>query len=259
MIKQSAPRKSKSPDLRGTIENWGDFSIPHLGNRRVRVFCPNDSAQVRSALFLFDGQNVFDDHGSFAGGWHAHIAASRIGTKKKPVPVVVAIDHGHHDRIHELSPFREARSRGQLNALLNWLVSHLAPSVRTRFSIGTHPSQMVIGGSSMGGLAALYAHFHAPQTFGGALCMSPSLWFAQRQIFDYIRQQQPPWTSKIYLDAGIFEAKGAMVQMAQAMAEELRRRGYDDAKLWYKVDKRGAHNEKAWRKRLGPALRFFFR
>jgi hypothetical protein len=28
-------------------------------------------------LYLFDGQNVFGDEGSFAGGWHTHAAVDR--------------------------------------------------------------------------------------------------------------------------------------------------------------------------------------
>lgn len=44
----------------------------------------------------------------------------------------------------------------------------------------------------MGGLAALYAHFRRPDVLGAALCMSPSLRFAERRIFDFVAAQPVP-------------------------------------------------------------------
>ncbi|KFE62798.1 hypothetical protein DB31_3912 [Hyalangium minutum] len=84
-----------------------------------------------------------------------------------------------------------------------------------------------MGGSSMGGLAALYAHFRHPDLFGAALCMSPSLGFADRKIFDYVAAQPKPWTSRIYIDAGAKEDGGSMVADAERLVHHLRERGWD--------------------------------
>lgn len=206
---------------------------------------------------LFDGQNVFEDEPSYAGGWHAHKAVERL-SRRRARPVVVAINHGGQERIRELSPWNVHGTQGHLDHLLDWLVQALLPRVRATFGVGSGPASTLVGGSSMGGLAALYAHFHRPEVFGGALAMSPSLWFAQRHIFGWLGATPTPWTSRIYLDCGAKEARGAMLTLARSLAEQLRHRGYSSKNLRFREDLHGAHNERAWRRRLPSALRFFY-
>ncbi|MCU0687566.1 MAG: esterase family protein, partial [Polyangiaceae bacterium] len=89
----------------GRIERFGPFPLPGgRGTRSVRVYMPAGPTPPggRSLLVLFDGQNVFDDAPSFAGGWHAHETADRLGAR---APVIVGVDHGNEARLHELSPF----------------------------------------------------------------------------------------------------------------------------------------------------------
>ena len=94
----------------GEIIELGRFDIPHVAlQRRVRAYLPArrpKRATPRPALFLFDGQNIFDDAGSFAGAWNAHLAVDRYAARRANPPVVIAIDHGHRARIDELTPFR---------------------------------------------------------------------------------------------------------------------------------------------------------
>lgn len=63
----------------GRIHLLGPFDVPGLPPRRhVRAYVPTRArASSRPLLFLFDGQNAFDDAPSFAGGWHAHLAVER--------------------------------------------------------------------------------------------------------------------------------------------------------------------------------------
>src|SRR5262245_6690597 len=63
----------------------------------------SDRSAGRPVLFLFDGQNVFEDEPSFAGGWHAHKVVDRLARSRRPV--VVGIPHGGERRMAELSPF----------------------------------------------------------------------------------------------------------------------------------------------------------
>ena len=239
----------------GHIETWGPYDIAGIGSRRVRVYIPRGEAE-RSVVVLFDGQNIFGNRGSTAGGWHAHRAADRVATKRRPAPIVVGIDHGRRDRIHELSPFTAHRSHGRLDALVAFVRERLTQDVRTRFSIPLTPARWVVGGSSMGGLAGLYTHFAVPETFGGALCMSPSFWFAERSIFAWIAAQRRPVTSRIYMDGGVREDDGALLPVMSSMAELLRSCGYGEKELRIRSDSRGTHSEASWRRRLPGALRF---
>lgn len=215
-------------------------------------------AAPRRALFLFDGQNVFDDAGSFAGAWHAHRAVDRYSAGRANPPVIVAVDHGHHARIRELAPFREGARGGGGEAMIRWLATTLVPHARRELGLSEDPAATVVGGSSLGGLAAFYAHHRWPEVFGGALCMSPSFWFGRAQLFDFVAAQGVPWTSKIYLDVGGREARHTMIAATTAMAGLLRARGYTDARLKLKVEAGGRHHERAWKRRLPGALRFLF-
>src|SRR5262249_34987594 len=153
------------------------------------------------------------------------------------------IDHGGSDRIHELSPWAGARSQGKLNHLLDWVVGFLLPMLARDHGLSSDIGQRIIGGSSMGGLAAFYAHHRNPESFGGVLAMSPSFWIGGQRIFDMVGSTERPWTSRIYLDAGAQEAGGSMLRNAQRMEALLRQRGYTDQTLRFRSDPRGKHSE----------------
>ena len=113
-------------------------------------------------------------------------------------------------------------------------------------------------GCMMGGLAALYAHFKRPDLFGGALAMSPSLWFGRQELFAFVTSQPTPNPSRIYFDWGAREGQD-MNDPAEAMAAHLRTRGYAEKQLMIRRDAKGQHRESDWRRRMPKALRFMFR
>ena len=227
--------------------------------RQVRVWLPRgyDPSHAHRVLVLFDGQNVFDDRGSFAGGWHVHDAVDDLATSKRRPPVVVGIDHGHDHRIRELSPFPIHGGDGKLDAFLDWIATGVLPLVSQHAHIAHGPVNTAIGGSSMGGLAALYAHFRRPDLFGGTIVMSPSLWVGQGAIFDFVSRQSTPMISRVYLDCGSKE--GRMIQLAQRMAGLLAARGYPAQQFMWRPDPKGTHSEAHWRRRVPKALRFMYR
>lgn len=246
----------------GRFVALGDFEVPGLPPARaVSVYVPSDHVPdgTRPALYLFDGQNVFDDTYAFAGGWFVHDALDSIGRRGRNIPVIVAIAHGNAGRVNELVPWRMSMGGGKLEDFLGWMGHTLVPRVQSEFGLRAGPLGAVVGGSSLGGLAALYAHFRHPEIFGGALCMSPSFWVANRAIFEYVAHRPRPQFSRIYLDAGGREAGGKMLEMSQHMVNHLRWRGYDDNDLMWRPDQNAGHNESAWRRRLPKALRFMFK
>ena len=100
----------------GHFEELGTLNPHGIGHRRVRAFVPvrglGHPTDPRPLLVMFDGQNVFGDRGSFAGGWHVHEAVDHFAqTRRASAPIVVAIDHGgtsaHRSSSH--APLRSAR------------------------------------------------------------------------------------------------------------------------------------------------------
>jgi predicted alpha/beta superfamily hydrolase len=245
----------------GEVNLLGPFEVPGLAPRRVRVYLPRGYTPERPwpALFMFDGQNVFGDAPSFAGGWHLHEAVERLARAGRPVPVAIGIDHGGPERIQELSPFEIEGEPGQADLFLDWITGSLMPILSAELNLQPGPQGVVIGGSSMGGLCAFWSHFHYPRAFGGALVMSPSFWVANRAIFTDVAAQPTPLVSRIYLDAGGREDKGRLLPVVAAMAAHLAARGYDGGPLMWRPEAKGAHNETSWRRRLPKALRFLYR
>lgn len=229
---------------------------------RVYEPAPARSGNQRPVLILFDGQNVFDDHGSYAGGWYAHRAADRLGQWRPTPPLIVGVDHGGVARIDELTPFRDGRRGGKLPALIEALVTELLPRLHARFDLAYGPGGHSVGGSSLGGLAALYTHLSRPDVFGGAICMSPSLWFTGARVDAFVRHTSTPLRSRIYLDAGAREGRGQTFQAARNLAEHLSSRGWAppadrrDLRVLLRRDARGRHDERSWRRRFPKALRF---
>jgi predicted alpha/beta superfamily hydrolase len=245
----------------GQLHLVGPLPVPGLAPRLVRVYLPSTFTpeMPRFTLYMFDGQNLFDDAPSFSGGWHLHETIEKLARTRRPAPVVVGVDHGGVKRIDELSPFATEGGAGGLDPLLDWLTECLAPRLAGELPLIGGPVGAVIGGSSMGGLAALYAHFRKPRSFGGALAMSPSFWVKQREILRWVAAQPTPGVSRIYLDCGVREGRGTLLPQVAAMAAHLAGRGYDDDHLMLRADPRGAHSEASWRRRLPRALRFFYR
>jgi predicted alpha/beta superfamily hydrolase len=209
--------------------------------------------------YIFDGQNVFDDFGSFSGGWHLHHALDVRSYLQQTVPVVVAIHHNGNREI-ELSPWPvEDGQNTRLNDLLYYLRHELHPMMQANFRLIDAPEYRLIGGSSLGGLAALYGFFRDRDFYGRGLVMSPSLWVAEGRIFEYVARAKYTGEPKLYIDCGQLEAEGIVIEHAQWMADLLKRKGFKAKQHFYfRRDPRGDHNEKAWRKRLPQALNYLY-
>lgn len=245
----------------GRFEILGPFTIQGLAAARlVRVYVPFAAPRAgrRPVLLMFDGQNVFHDEPSFAGGWHLHEAVEKLAQRGIPPPVVVAVDHGGVHRLTELSPWEWGESQGKLDVLLDWIVRRLLPELRPEYGLSRSSTDVVVGGSSMGGLAAFHTHLRHPAVFGGAMCLSPAFWFANRRVSHEANHWTLPQPGRIYLDCGAHEARGEMLRIARAMADLLRARGYPPDQLRWRADKRGHHRESDWRRRVSGAMRFVF-
>lgn len=236
------------------------LAVPGFTHRKLRVYLPSDhnDQKERPLLLLFDGQNVFDHQPSFSGGWVTHESVERL-SKKRHRPIVVGLDHGGEARLSELSPWALKGQPGRADEFLAFVVGDLLPNLRRRFRLVEGPVGVLLGGSSMGGLAATYGHLTHPEAFGGALAMSPSFWVGGAKLVALVQRKSKPWVSQIYLDCGRGEGGGKMAPLVERVAAELRARHYDDDHLKLRIDARGTHSEAAWRRRLLPALRWFYR
>jgi predicted alpha/beta superfamily hydrolase len=234
---------------------------PQLKNRRaVDVYLPASYASgVRyPVIYLQDGQNLSDPHTAFAGTWDLDATIDRLAWRGIDA-IYVGVHNAGRNRLAEYSPFPDPRhGGGEADAYLAFLVDTLKPRIDRLFR--TRPDRDSTGmlGSSMGGLVSLYAYFRYPAVFARAGVMSPSIWFGQRMILDFIRHARAP-RGRIYLDVGTGEG-AAELRDVRRLGRLLVRKGYRRRgrrpSLRYVEDPGARHTEAAWAWRLEGALEF---
>ncbi len=240
-------------------------SVPGLAHPlRLTVYLPpgyEETDERFPVAYLFDGQNLFGDEGSYSGGWHLHDHLDARAARGKRVPIVVGIHHGGSSRFQELSPWpvEDPRTEAQGDRLLDWIVGSLGDLVSSDLRVLGGPENTLLGGSSLGGLLALYGFARHPGFFGRALVMSPSLWVNDGAIFAYVARARIWGDPRLYLDCGGREARGYAIEHARWMVRLLVRKGFMAGRhFMWRPDVRGSHNERAWRRRLPKALRFLY-
>jgi len=120
-------------------------------------------------LYLNDGQNLFDPATAFAGvHWQAGETATRlIGAQKIPPLIIVGIDNTKA-RLNEYIPYKSSQPRvlhAKGSAIRVFAARGDAADRRSLFGV-KRAAKHRAGGSSLGGLIALYTHLAAPGVFG---------------------------------------------------------------------------------------------
>jgi hypothetical protein len=95
------------------------------------------------------------------------------------IPPVIAVLVHHRNREAELSGSPQ---------FTRYLAEELMPSVATRFHGSRDPARVVVGGSSLGGLAGGFAALEYPRTFGNVLSQSGAFWLP-RDPRDPVRRE----------------------------------------------------------------------
>lgn len=197
----------------GEVFSTHPLEIPGLeGERPLTLYLPPDyllnPEKTYPVAYFFDGQNLYEGQDSGPPGWNLHSILDQRYAEGLEVPIAVGIHHGLN-RDEELCPW--PAEKGQTprgDALLQWLVEELHPQLVEQLQIDDRPEMRLVGGSSLGGLLALYAGFSYSDFFGKVMAMSPSLWVGNGAIYDYIAEAAFLHNLdflKLYIDCGALE------------------------------------------------------
>jgi predicted alpha/beta superfamily hydrolase len=258
--------------IKRTLKNvWS----PQLRNRRdVDVYLPASylSGVPYPVVYMMDGQNLSDPATAFAATWDLEPTIDRLAWRGIDA-IYVGIHHAGRNRLDEYSPFPDPRhGGGGADDYLAFVVHTLKPRIDRMFKTRRDRDATTILGSSMGGLVSLYAFFRYPSVFGRAGVMSPSIWFGQGAIVDFIREARVP-RGRLYLDVGTGEGAGTLRDVRRlgrllvrkgfrrrrrpgAPSASGDRRSSNSAMLRYIEDAGARHTEAAWASRLENALGF---
>lgn len=242
-------------------------------DRDVIVFLPPDyekqKRQRYPVFYMHDGQNLFDGATSFIPGqeWRVDETAAQLINSRKIEPlIIVGIYNTGKDRINEYTPVEDPKYKmgGKANLYGEFLIDELKPFIDRTYRTKAAAQYTGLGGSSLGGLVSLYLGLEHPQVFGRLAVVSPSVWFADKQILKFVDSLQRKPNLRIWLDMGTKEG-GSADEAQRAVADALLLRDALVRKGW-KVDRdlkyfeaAGAeHNEKAWAARVELILTFLF-
>ena len=243
------------------IKKWKITIPPLTGRRKTRrayVYVPDAWKKDRSlrfpVLYMFDGHNVFfDSDATYGKSW-----GMLDYLEKHQTPIIVAAVECNHDpnngRLSEYSPytfddlhFGHVPGRGKTT--MEWMVNTFKPYIDKRYPTLPQREYTFIAGSSMGGLMSLYAVLKYNHVFSRAAALSPSIWFATRNLDRMICEADIAPDTVIYMDYGSRELPfhSNMKHQFGKVAARLLERGVF---LNCRIVPGGNHNEASWEQQI---------
>lgn len=276
---------------RGILKRYTAYSPELKGSFTVDILLPDgyddDGAKRYPVLYMHDGQNLFDPSISYGGvAWEVEqTLGNLIDREIINAPIVVGIHNRESKRPSDYIPAkpatdyiaaadRDASGMWTLvgnnfngDAYAAFVAKTLKPAVDGMFRTLSDRDNTFIMGSSMGGLASLYAMCEYPDIFGAAACLSthwignfdPKSHIYPTAVLDYMNDHLPdPATHRLYFDRGTVDLDsyyGEWDDKAIALAKD---KGYsaDGGSLYTFVDDGASHNEAYWAARLDRPLHF---
>ncbi len=239
----------------GRIEqHWIESQRLH-NRRRLDVYLPPGHSQGRRypLLLVFDG-GAYLHEASLPATLDRLIAAGAI-----PPLVAVLVDN----------PSAETRSRElPCNPVFaDFMADELLPWLHRRWSLSTDPRQVVLAGSSYGGLAAACTAWRHPKEFGRVLAQSGSFWWGPNAFDPDPAKNDGGWLARqfarsprsglaFHLQAGALEtrlpgdATDGILESTRTLARTLRARGYRVQLDEYA----GGHDFAIWREGIAEGL-----
>jgi len=275
-VAQTPPPQPCTSTVVGSLETFELPSKVFGYTRTARVFLPpgyNDAANRERrypVLYMFDGQNLFDaclayDH---VHEWQVDETVTRLAGEGKIEPlIVVGLDNAGEKRSFEYLPWIDNIQNAGGPApggtrLPEFMIKEVMPVIETKYRIARGRENTGIGGSSYGGIAALYVGLEAPLVFGKVLAEGPTLWVGNGKIG---RETSVLAVApiKVFIGYGGKEwdvpgANEAQVKMIERVEANLKNALYSPSEVKFVFDPEAHHNEEAWAKRLPEALTFLF-
>ena len=247
-----------------------------FGERIVDYWAPPSRSE--HLLIAHDGQNIFDRKtATFFYTWKLAQTSLRVARDQGlKAPLVIGVFHSStkqnpHGRSKDLcpeDPFREGMKPSALpvvpvdelhgNSYLEQIFAEIIPKVAEITRTNYQPDRTAMIGSSMGGLATLYAAIKHSDKFHTALALSPHWVLAGNQLVDWIIPRLPNYEHfKIWMSRGT-KGLDTLYEPFQNRANQLMiESGWEPSRFVSKVFQRTAHNERSWSSYVAEPIRFW--
>ncbi|NRD68273.1 alpha/beta hydrolase, partial [Corallococcus exiguus] len=224
-----------------------------------------DTTRRYPVLYMHDGQNLMDVSTAFAGEWNVDETAQALVESGKVEPLIIVGIYNTSDRIAEYTPVPfppEYPNAGRADVYGQFLIQELKPRIDAEFRTKPEARFTGLAGSSLGGLVSMSLGLKHPGVFTRLGVVSPSVWWADREIVSEVNALTAKPELRIWEDIGTNEGSGSQAETvadAQALRDALVAKGWVlDDDLKYTVVEGGQHNEAAWSARFGDLLRFLY-
>lgn len=191
-----------------------DFWFPFANqNRRLHIYLPDDyynSAERYPVMYMFDGHNLFyDSDATYGKSWGFKTFLDRWD--KKIIVVGLECAHTGNDRLKEYCPYFWDSFAGPIygtgQQTMDWIVYNVKPFIDRTYRTWGHREATGIGGSSMGGLMALYASICYNGVFSKAACVSSAIGFCGKDLRAAIAHNDINPDTKVFLSWGSNESR----------------------------------------------------
>ena len=268
-------RKVKTFYIRGVD---GAIQRVEFDGRLVDFWAP--SKITRHLLIAHDGQNVFDRNTSTRRStWRMIHSAVRVSKELGITPpAIIGVFHSRTEknpwgRILDLAPqdpFQngvEPAERNeeisledlQGNRYLEQITSEIAPAIASHIGMNLDGVDKAVIGSSMGGLASLYALGKRPDFFTTALALSPHWSAGDAPLVDALIDGLPkPGEHKVWMSRGTKGLDSHYGPFQERADKKMRQAGWHEGEDFItRVYKRSGHTERSWAKYLDQPMKFW--
>lgn len=235
-----------------------EVSITPFGlNRRIHVYLPKnyyDSDEKYPVMYMFDGHNLFhDEDATYGKSWGLEEFLDHYD--KKFIMVGLECNHEGNERIIEFSPYTYSTHYwgmvvGKGAELMDWFIHEFKPMIDKKYRTIPFRECTGIGGSSMGGLMALYSVIKYNQYFSKAACISSAIFAGKDQLLQELHNSSMSPDTKVYLSIGTSEAKSRFLHEQRLYDNMIFSNYFKEigVSCMLNVVTGGQHNETSWEK-----------
>lgn len=233
------------------------YITPYDQDRMLHIYLPDDIGEEERlpVLYMFDGHNLFNDEDATYGkSWGLR---SYLEKHNSRIMVVgLECNHDGNERLSEFTPYPFyddpwgfVEEKGL--ALIDWMINELKPLIDENYPTLPERENTFIGGSSMGGIMALYMVMMHSDVYSKAACVSP-------HIYPMFKLLKKDLNKKMYEDTYVYISWGGREyspktfayvtdQNLQIVRALLKKPG---VRVYPHCFKNDNHSEAAWEKQL---------
>lgn len=244
-----------------------DYFFPFKDTmRKIHLYVPPyyyESDKRYPVMYMFDGHNLFeDDYATYGTSWglEAYLDQSDLDM------IVVGIEcpHEGNSRLAEYSPcYFESPWNSQIingygDKFMDWVIYNLKPFIDANYRTLPQRETTAVGGSSMGGLMALFTGIAYNNYVSKVASLSPSISICRDYLMRGMEQVDIYPDTRVFFSYGEDEIKKFNMTLddAEFFSEAFVK---DGAETMLYVQPKGKHNEASWAKQNPTYLDFLWK